>query len=179
MSLSTDRVEKGLILFGHTKEAFLAEAALKKEGFAVKSVLPPRDIITGCDVAVEININERLAVERTLKVLGKKYSRIISIQSSERELMALVKKVDFGDTIMYRCAAMKLTIDKNDGTIVNISGGGCPDVPYLFIELVGRRITEVKRPGEIGYSLCSYSLDKAYEEALKAYETGGCRDNTD
>jgi hypothetical protein len=32
---------------------------------------------------------------------------------------------------MIRAANMKLTVDKDTMVIVNISGGGCPDVPYL------------------------------------------------
>jgi hypothetical protein len=178
VSDSSRRMEKGLILFGHTKEAFVAESALKKEGFVVKAVLPPRDLITGCDVAVEFNINERPALERALKQRGLKCMRVISIQSGDRELLSLVKKVDFGDTVMYRCAAMKITVDKEDGTIVNISGGGCPDVPYLFIELVGKPLNGARRPSELGYSLCAYSLDKAYEEALAEFEARHRGDNS-
>ncbi len=63
-------------------------------------------------------------------------------------------------------ANMKITVDREKSTIVNISGGGCPDVPYLAVSLIGNKITEVKRPRENGYSLCAYMLEKAYEKAL-------------
>jgi hypothetical protein len=39
-------------------------------------------------------------------------------------------------------------------TIVNVSGGGCPDVPYLAAMLVGKNIYEVPEPNEIGHTLC-------------------------
>ena len=73
---------------------------------------------------------------------------------------------------------MKLTIDKVDDTITNISGGGCPDVPYLFIELVGKSLYEAKRPKDVGYSLCAYSLDRAYEEAKQYFEASYRRNSS-
>jgi hypothetical protein len=164
-------MERGLLLFNHVRDAFVAESILKKNGFSVKVVIPPKDYVRGCDLAVEININERLAVERTLKENGARYTKVISIEKFEKEIMDAVKVTDFGDTIMFRCGSMKLTIDKMDGTIVNISGGGCPDVPYLFVELVGKKLREAKRPRDVGYSLCAYSLDRAYEEAMRSLET--------
>jgi len=39
---------------------------------------------------------------------------------------------------MVRAANMKLTIDKKTRMIVNISGGGCPDVPYLASQMIGK-----------------------------------------
>ncbi len=41
---------------------------------------------------------------------------------------------------MVRAANMKLTIDKASRRIVNVSGGGCPDVPYLAQEMVGQTL---------------------------------------
>jgi hypothetical protein len=65
---------------------------------------------------------------------------------------------------MVRAANMKLTVDKETLTIVNISGGGCPDVPYLAKELVGKTLNEAPAPREIGHTLCGYALQLAFEE---------------
>ena len=58
----------------------------------------------------------------------------------------------------------RLTVDKKTMTIVNISGGGCPDVPFLAQEMVGKRLSEAPSPRAIGHTLCGYALQLAYEE---------------
>jgi len=68
---------------------------------------------------------------------------------------------------MIRAANMKLTIDKETQTIVNISGGGCPDVPYLANEMVGKPMAEAPSPREIGHTLCGYALQLACEEMMR------------
>lgn len=163
-------MERGLIVFDHVKDAFIAEKILKDAGFLIELTVPPKDLVTGCDLAISFNLNEKIGVERVLVEKDIRFSKIIDIVKFSTEPLQLVKKFDFGDAIMFRCGSMKLTIDKFDGRILNISGGGCPDVPYLFLQLVGKKIFEAKNPTEIGYSLCSYSLAKAFEEALKFYE---------
>jgi len=65
---------------------------------------------------------------------------------------------------MVRAANMKLTVDKETRAIVNISGGGCPDVPYLAQEMVGKPLADAPAPEEIGHTLCGYALQLAYEE---------------
>ncbi len=72
---------------------------------------------------------------------------------------------------MIRCGNMKITLNKN-GDIVNISGGGCPDVPYLALKLKGRNIKEIKEeeyPKNLGYTLCAYTLNKAFEKAKEIF----------
>ena len=71
---------------------------------------------------------------------------------------------DYGPYLMVRAANMKLTVEKETLTIVNISGGGCPDVPYLAKEMVGKTLNEAPRPREIGHTLCGYALELACEE---------------
>ncbi|MCM8823357.1 MAG: hypothetical protein NC822_01630 [Candidatus Omnitrophica bacterium] len=61
---------------------------------------------------------------------------------------------------------MKITIDKKEHRILNISGGGCPDIPYVAQHLYNKRIEEAKDPIEIGNSLCSYMLQISFD-ALK------------
>jgi len=50
---------------------------------------------------------------------------------------------------------------------VNVSGGGCPDVPFLAESLVGKSLREAPPPRSIGHTLCGYALQLAYEELLR------------
>ena len=62
---------------------------------------------------------------------------------------------------------MKITLDKTTDTIVNISGGGCPDIPQVAREMVDKSLSEALEPGMIGFSLCAYSPNMAYEELAR------------
>ncbi len=62
---------------------------------------------------------------------------------------------------------MKLTVDKETQNIVNVSGGGCPDVPYLAREMVGKTMADAPDPRKIGHTLCGYALQLAYEEMTR------------
>ncbi|MCJ7618168.1 MAG: hypothetical protein MUO43_16695, partial [Desulfobacterales bacterium] len=74
---------------------------------------------------------------------------------------------DFGRYLMVRAANMKLTVEKDTRTIVNVSGGGCPDVPYLAKEMVGKTLSESPAPRDIGHTLCGYALQLAFEETIR------------
>jgi hypothetical protein len=63
---------------------------------------------------------------------------------------------------------MKITVRKSDRMIVNISGGGCPDVPYLADRLVGRTLESAPEPRSLGSTLCGYALQLAYEEMKRS-----------
>jgi len=69
---------------------------------------------------------------------------------------------------------MKLTYEKNSGIIVNISGGGYPDIPYLHAELIENLIDKAPRPKDIGFTLCALNLDRALDECL-TMQSGGSR----
>jgi len=71
---------------------------------------------------------------------------------------------DYGRFLMVRAANMKITVDKNSLTIVNISGGGCPDVPYLASVLIGKKLYEAPEPRKLGHTLCGYALQLAYDK---------------
>jgi phage terminase large subunit-like protein len=64
----------------------------------------------------------------------------------------------------------KLTFDPKTGKIVNVSGGGCPDVPFLAQSLIGKTLNEAQKVMEEGYSLCAYMLNKAVYKALELME---------
>ncbi|MGB9498006.1 MAG: putative Se/S carrier-like protein [Dissulfuribacterales bacterium] len=157
---------KGLILLNEVSEAMQAEKMLKSFGYGVRGVAPPPEIRKGCDLAVEFNLIDQLGVERLLKRSGLSPLDIVSLDTLSQKPLDITKEKDFGRYLMVTAANMKITVDKEKGTIVNISGGGCPDVPYLTVSLVGNNITEVENPGENGYSLCAYMLEKAYEKAM-------------
>lgn len=78
--------------------------------------------------------------------------------------MSLYNVKDFGDYLMVRAANMKITVAKADLRIVNVSGGGCPDVPFLADRLVGETLSSAPEPRELGRTLCGYALHMAYEE---------------
>ncbi|OEU77484.1 MAG: hypothetical protein BA872_00175 [Desulfobacterales bacterium C00003060] len=157
---------RGLIILNEVSEAMQAEKMLRAFDYDVKGVAPPPEIRKGCDLAVEFNLVDQLGVERLLKRSGLSPLDIVALDSLSQKPLDITKEKDFGRYFMVTAANMKITVDREKSTIVNISGGGCPDVPYLAVSLIGNKITEVKRPRENGYSLCAYMLEKAYEKAL-------------
>jgi hypothetical protein len=68
---------------------------------------------------------------------------------------------------MVRAANMKLVVDTASLRIVNISGGGCPDVPALAAGLIGQTLGQGPRPRDLGHTLCGYALELAYAEMVR------------
>jgi hypothetical protein len=85
----------------------------------------------------------------------------------------VVKVTDFGRWVMVKDGNMKLSFEKASGTIVNILGGGCPDIPYLSAEMVDKPLESAPHPNVLGYTLCATMLQRAYEEAINIYKGGG------
>jgi hypothetical protein len=168
---------KGLIILNDVSEAMQAEKMLKSFGYEVRGVAPSPEIRKGCDLAVEFDLVDQLGVERLLKRSGLIPLDVVSLDTLSQKPLDITKEKDFGRYLMVAAANMKITVDKQKGTIVNISGGGCPDVPYLAVSLIGNNITEVENPGENGYSLCAYMLEKAYEKALSMVKSQQIRGN--
>jgi len=156
--------DRGILVFENTSEVIRAENALKAAGWDVKVKGPPPEIRTGCDLVIEFPLIEELNVLRVLDGSGVKPLKVVPVQSALLEPVSLFQAKDFGEYLMIRAANMKLTVDKKTMTIVNISGGGCPDVPYLAQEMVGKRLAEAPSPRAIGHTLCGYALELAYEE---------------
>jgi hypothetical protein len=73
---------------------------------------------------------------------------------------------------MVKAGNMKITYRKDSGEIVNVSGGGCPDIPYLHAELIGKCLDEAPRPKDLGFTLCALNLERAFEECLVLYAGG-------
>ena len=162
----------GLVLFMEVPEAMKAEKVLKQVGYTVKLVAPPPELRRGCDVAVEINLAEQPGIERLLKQRNVSYVSVTPIKISTPRLLQIVKVTDFGDWLMVRAGNMKLTFNKENGAIVNVSGGGCPDIPHLHAELIDKPLTEAPRPEDIGFTLCALMLNRALEECLILWKGG-------
>lgn len=163
---------KGLVLFDSVEEAIKAERIIVKAGYACSLVAPPPELRRGCDVAVEIELVEQPAIER---VLERASFVAVTPLSGSSKLLDIVQIFRYGDYTMVRAGNMKLTFEDQSGIIVNTSGGGCPDIPYLHIELMGKRLDEILRPKDIGHTLCALMLDRAVEGALDIWMNGGER----
>ena len=161
---TSSKADRGILVFEHTSEVIKAESMLKKAGWNIRVMGPPPEIRSGCDLVIEIPLIEKLNILRTLENVGTPPMDIVPVSSPLLKPVDLFQNKDFGKYLMIRAANMKLTVDKETRTIVNISGGGCPDVPYLASKMVGISLNRAPSPREIGHTLCGYALELAYEE---------------
>jgi hypothetical protein len=164
---SGDQRDRGILVFENTSEVIQAENLLKQKGWTIRVMGPPLEIRQGCDLVIEFPLMEQLDILRTLEEKKLPPLKTVPVTSPLLHPVDIFHVKDFGRYLMVRAANMKLTVDKETTVIVNISGGGCPDVPYLAASLVGRTITNAPRPCDIGHTLCGYALQLAYEEVLR------------
>jgi hypothetical protein len=162
----------GLVLFSAVRQALDAHRVLQEAGYAARLVAPPPQLRKGCDLAVAVNLVEKPAIERCLKQKGVTYLSLEPLKADTSPLLEIVTAIDFDSWLMVKAGNMKLTFDKRSGEIVNTSGGGCPDIPYLHAEMVGRSLTGAPRPKRIGFTLCALMLELALEEALRIGKGG-------
>lgn len=160
-------IDRGIMVFENTSEVIQAENILKAEGWKIKVMGPPPEIRSGCDLVIEFPLIEELNILRSLEEAEALPLEIVPVSSPLLQPVDLFQNKDFGKYLMIRAANMKLTIDKETQDIVNISGGGCPDVPYLAQEMVGKTMADAPDPREIGHTLCGYALQLAYEEMTR------------
>lgn len=160
-------IDRGILVFENTSEVIQAENILKAEGWEIRVMGPPPEIRSGCDLVIEIPLIEELNILRSLEKADALPLEIVPVSSPLLKPVNLFQTKDFGKYLMIRAANMKLTIDKETKNIVNISGGGCPDVPYLAQEMVGKTMTKAPAPRKIGHTLCGYALQLAYEEMTR------------
>ena len=158
---------RGFLVFENTSEVIQAERILKTGGFSIRVMGPPPEIRKGCDLVIEFPLIEELDVLRHLEQDGLKPLEVVPVTGPLLKPINLFYRKDYGRYLMIRAANMKLTIDKETAIIVNVSGGGCPDVPYLAWQLIGKSLYEAPAPKEIGHTLCGYALQLAYEEMRK------------
>lgn len=135
-----ETVTRGLLIFSNTGDVMRAEQVLKEENFDIKVVSPPPQYRTGCDLCVEFPLVEELVITRLLKKVKLAPIDIVPVSSNGSKPLKLCRTKDFGQYIMVRAANMKITVDKTNKKIVNISGGGYPDVPYWPMRWLGNRL---------------------------------------
>ena len=164
------KVELGFLVFQHTGEVIQAERGLQAAGFAVEVKGPPPELRTGCDMVLTFPLMKEHAVRRTLEEMHLKPMNVVPVSAAMLEPVSLFRVTDYGPWIMVQAANVKLTFETGSGLIVNVSGGGCPDVPYLAGLLVGRSLREAEEPRLKGHTLCSYALQKAFMEARRLWE---------
>lgn len=158
------KTDRGFLAFDNTSEVIRAEKTLKDQGWQVKVMGPPPEIRQGCDLVIEFPLIEELKIICALAAVGLSPLQVVPVSSPLLTPVDLFQVKDFGTYLMVRAANMKITVEKDTGTIVNVSGGGCPDVPYLAQEMVGKSLALAPRPRDIGHTLCGYALQLAVEE---------------
>ena len=160
----TQTNDRGILVFENTSDVIRAENILKADGWRIRVVGPPPEIRTGCDLVIEFPLIEKLHISRRLEEARVEPIQIVPVSNPLLKPVDLFHIKDFGHHLMIRAANMKLTVDKETMVIVNISGGGCPDVPYLACEMIGKHLSEAPSPSSLGHTLCGYALQLAYEE---------------
>jgi len=156
--------DRGILVFENTGEVIQAEKLLKKSGWEIRVMGPPPEIRQGCDLVIEFPLIEELQILRILEAERLPPLKTVPVNGPLLQPVDIFQIKDYGRYLMVRAANMKLTVDKETSVIVNISGGGCPDVPFLAASMVGRTLAEAPRPRDIGRTLCGYALQLAYEE---------------
>jgi Putative Se/S carrier protein-like len=162
-----DLYDRGILLFSNTSEVIRAESILKEKGWKLRVMGPPPEIQNGCDLVIEIPLIEELLLLRILEESNNPPLKVVPVTSPLLKPVDIFHVKDFGKFLMVRAANMKITVEKKSRIIVNISGGGCPDVPFLAKEMVGCRLDQAPAPRKIGHTLCGYALQLAYEEITK------------
>jgi hypothetical protein len=159
--------DRGILVFENTSDVIQAENVLKRSGWSVRVMGPPPEIQTGCDLVIEFPLIEELNIMRELGDADITPLQVVPVTAPLLEPVNLYHTKDFGDYLMVRAANMKITLSKKDLRIVNISGGGCPDVPFLAQEMVGKSLAKAPRPRDLGHTLCGYALELACEELCR------------
>ncbi|HHW75301.1 MAG TPA: DUF3343 domain-containing protein [Firmicutes bacterium] len=159
--------DRGILVFENTTAVIQAENILKTGGWKIKVMGPPPEIRNGCDLVIEFPLVEELSIIRTLAENGIKPLKVVPIHDVLLEPVDLLHEKEYGPYLMVRAANMKITVDREKGMIVNVSGGGCPDVPYLAEQMVGQHLESAPQPRDVGYTLCAYALQIAYERMVE------------
>lgn len=166
-SATASPADRGILVFENTSEVIQAENRLTAKGWKISVMGPPPEIRTGCDLVITFPLIEELNILRELDEAGLTPLSVVPVTGPLLQPVGLFQVKDFGEHLMVRAANMKLVVEKETRTIVNVSGGGCPDVPYLAEKMVGRTLDDVPSPRQIGHTLCGYALELAYEETRR------------
>jgi hypothetical protein len=159
--------DRGILVFENTSEVIAAENILKANGWQIRVMGPPPEIRTGCDLVIEFPLISELEIMRALGSGSIRPLQSVAVSDGLLEPVSVFFTKDYGKFWMVQAANMKITVNKSDLRVVNISGGGCPDVPYLAAQMVGRRLDECPEPRDIGHTLCGYALQLALQETRR------------
>jgi len=160
-------VDRGILVFDNTSEVIKAEKILNARGWKIKVMGPPPEIRRGCDLVIEFPLIEELNIIRELESEGAAPLEAVPVAGPLLAPVDLYQVKDFGEHLMVRAANMKITVRKSDRMIVNVSGGGCPDVPYLARKMNNIPLDQAPSPKSLGHTLCGYALHLAYEEMVR------------
>jgi hypothetical protein len=161
--------DRGMLVYPSTGEVIRAETLLRSCGVEVAVKAPPPALRQGCDMVVEFPLVEEMRVRSILEEHRLVPLRVVTVEDPLLEPVSLFHTTEMDGFLMVRAANMKITVDLRDGRIVNVSGGGCPDVPYLAGALVGKTLAEAPAPRSLGQTLCGYALQLAFEEAKRRW----------
>ena len=159
--------DRGILVFENTSEVIRAENLLKQHDRSIRVMGPPPEIRTGCDLVIAFPLIEGLEILRLLEAENISPLQVVPVTGPLLEPVNIFFTTDYGQFLMVQAANMKITVDQTSLRVVNVSGGGCPDVPYLAAEMVGKRLDEAPSPRSIGHTLCGYALQLAYEEIVR------------
>ena len=164
-------VPSGFMAFSHTGQVVAARKALLAAGLAPKIKAPPPAMREGCDMVLEFPLAQEAFYLAALLEKRLKPLKVLVADSPLTAPESLFKRVDYQDHLMVSAANMKITITRDRGRIVNVSGGGCPDVPALAAGLADSLVTDPPQVDEFR-SLCSFSLSQARDEAERLFQDG-------
>jgi len=158
--------DRGILVFENTSDVIAAERILKK-GFDIRVMGPPPEVRSGCDLVIEFPLMEELLILRLIREEGLFPLEAVPVTGPLLEPVSLFQVTDMGEFLMVRAANMKIAVNRASRMIVNVSGGGCPDIPYLAHLMVGCTLDDTPDPQDIGHTLCGYALKLAFEEAKR------------
>jgi hypothetical protein len=156
-----------ILLFELVQDGMQAEEALRAEGYECQAVAPPPEVRMGCDLAVLIDAQQQVGIERVLTDLQIPYVDVVFPKMVDLRRLNVYKEVDFGRWYMVRCGNVKITYEKETLRIVNVSGGAGSDVPNITQNLLGKKLGEAQAPRAFGFTLCAYSADRAYRRCVE------------
>ena len=160
---------EAFLVFANTGEVIQAESTLKAGGLSVWVMAPPPALRTGCDMVLVTPLMHGFRAVTILEGQNLAPLQMIPVGEMLLEPVSLFQVKDYGEWLMVRAANMKLTVEKTTGRIVNVSGGGCPDVPYLARQIIGKNLHEANLIKEQGQTLCGYALHLAAQELHRLY----------
>ena len=149
----TDQADRGILVFENTRRFIQAETSLKQKGWDIRVMGHLRRFVGGCDLVIEFPLIEELQITNVLRKEGIPPLQVVPVTSPLLQPVDIFQIKDFGGYLMVRAANMKLTVDKSTRMIVNISGGGCPDVPYLAASWWDKPLNAPRVPGNRSHAL--------------------------